>query len=151
MSNAQQTNPPSPRAALEADAALRALSPMARRRPKRTIRVRSDDDDEVAVTVPAEAFQLFLDILAQMANGNAVTVVPVHAELTTQEAANLLKVSRPYLVRLLDEGKIPHRLVGTHRRVLATDLFEYKRVDDAERKAVADELTAEAQKLGLGY
>jgi len=151
MSNALPTNPPSSRAALEADVALRALSPMGRRRPKRTIRVRSDDDEEVAVTVPAEAFQLFLDILAQMANGNAVTVVPVHAELTTQEAADLLNVSRPYLVRLLDEGKIPHRMVGTHRRVLVADLIEFKRADDAARKAVADELAAEAEKLGLGY
>lgn len=147
------TRLPTPRVAAEAEAALRALSPVGRRRPKRTVCVRTetDDADEVSVVVPAEAFEMFLAVLAEMANGNAVTIVPVHAELTTQEAADLLNVSRPHLVKLLDEDKIPHRMVGTHRRVLAADLLAFKRDDDAKRKAAADELVAEAEKLGLGY
>lgn len=146
------TKPPSSRIAAEAEAALRALSPVARRKPKRTLRVQTEiDDEEVSVVVPAEAFEMFLVVLAQMANGNAVTVVPVHAELTTQEAADLLNVSRPHLVKLLDGGKIPHRMVGAHRRVLAADLLNYKLADDVARKAAADELVAEAEKLGLGY
>lgn len=136
----------------QAQAAVQALSGLLEKKTPRTIRVQPDGGpDHVTVTVPPKAFALFLDILAEMANGNAVSVVPVHAELTTQEAADLLNVSRPFLVSLLDGGKIPFRTVGKHRRVLAADLIAYKERDATHRKNVADELTSEAQKLGLGY
>ncbi|MBC8194249.1 MAG: excisionase family DNA-binding protein [Acidimicrobiia bacterium] len=113
-----------------------------------TVRLVADTAD-TTVEIPGEALVLLADVLAQIANGNAVTIAPVHAELTTQQAADLLGVSRPYLVKLLEERKIPHRRVGNRRRVMLTDLVAYKRIDDAERMAVADELTAEAQRLGL--
>lgn len=136
----------------QAQAAVRALSGFLRRKSVRTIRVQQEGTkEEVSVSVPREAFELFLDILAQMANGNAVSIVPVHAELTTQQAADMLNVSRPFLVGLLDERKIPFRMVGTHRRVRVADLVAYKEKDAAYRKSVLDELAAEAQKHGLGY
>ncbi len=109
------------------------------------------DDTDTTLEIPGHALHLLVDILAQIANGNAVTVAPVHAELTTQQAADLLNVSRPYLVKLLEERKIPYRRVGNRRRVLLTDLLKYKHDDDSERRDIADELTAEAQSLGLEY
>ncbi|PKO47296.1 MAG: DNA-binding protein [Betaproteobacteria bacterium HGW-Betaproteobacteria-4] len=106
---------------------------------------------EQRVHLPASAVQMLMDILVNISQGNAVQVVPVHAELTTQQAADILMVSRPYLVKLLDEKKIEHRKVGSHRRIRYNDLLQFKAQEERARKAVLDELTAEAQELDMGY
>ncbi len=136
-----------------ADAVVQ-LTEFLRSHPTPTTHVQLVSHEPAGVTqivVPSVAFGLFVDILAELANGNAVTVAPVYAELTTQQAADLLNVSRPYLVKLLDEGEIPYRRVGNRRKVLLADLVDHKRRDEAARGQIADELTREAQDIGLNY
>jgi excisionase family DNA binding protein len=109
----------------------------------------SANGTEEAVTVPTGAFRLLVTILAEMANGNPVQLLPLHAELTTLEAAEFLNISRPYLVRLLEQDEIPYRLTGTHRRIQAADLIEYKSKRDRRRASALEELIAQSEESGL--
>jgi excisionase family DNA binding protein len=91
---------------------------------------------------------LLMELLRHIGRGDAVTLVPVHEMLTTQQAADILNVSRPFLISLLDKGDIPHVSVGRHRRIKANDLFTYKRARDEKRsKALADLAEQDAELL----
>ena len=134
-----------------------ALAREAARRIAVELRVREDSQFTIefdgrrneTIVLPRRAVTILMDLLGQMANGNAVTLVPVHAELTTQQAADILNVSRPFLVKLLEDGRIPHTLVGTHRRVRAQDLFAYQRRQKENSAAALAELGRLDQELGL--
>jgi excisionase family DNA binding protein len=113
------------------------------------LRIVDEESVQPTVKLPAPAVGLLLRILEEMARGNAVTIIPVHAELTTQEAADMLNISRPSLIQLLEDGKIEYRRVGTHRRVRFEALMKYKRQVDEARRAALDELAAYDQELGI--
>ncbi|MXW48740.1 MAG: helix-turn-helix domain-containing protein [Gammaproteobacteria bacterium] len=106
--------------------------------------------DEV-VELPASVCPLLIEILRDMAAGSAVAVLRKDAELTTQQAADVLNVSRPFLVGLLERGAVPFHKVGTHRRVHFEDILRYKKKTDAARRRALDKLAADAQELDMGY
>lgn len=135
-----------------ARAALRLLASLAPSNADATIEFKPASSNEaVTITLPHDAIKGFLEVLTQMANGNAVTIVPIHAEFTTQQAADYLNVSRPFLISLLEEKKLPFRMVGSHRRVRFADLQAFRELDDKRREAVLAELAADAQLNGHGY
>jgi excisionase family DNA binding protein len=113
------------------------------------VKIQGELAGDDALVVPREAAVLLARILGFLANGEGVNVIPDTAELTTQQAAEFLNVSRPYLIKLLESGEIPFRLVGRHRRVKFRDLSGYKSRDDLARRRAADELTQLTQELGL--
>ncbi|MER5504807.1 helix-turn-helix domain-containing protein [Streptomyces sp. NPDC002766] len=104
---------------------------------------------EDVLVLPRPMAEMFAAMLAALASGKGVRVMPVDKELTTQQAADMLNVSRPYLIRLLDDEKIPYRKVGRHRRIRLEDLRDYKREDDQRRHDAANELAQLGQDLGL--
>ena len=118
--------------------------------PHDPVRLMVRETGSEQLTLPRSAIEVMAAILAHMAAGQSVSVVPHNAELTTQQAADLLNVSRPFLVGLLEAGEIEYHRVGTHRRITASSLVDYQRRDDARRRGVADELTTLSQELGLG-
>jgi excisionase family DNA binding protein len=110
-----------------------------------------ENGKETSVDVPAAALRLLAGALAEMGKGNAVVVAPIRSELTTNEAAALLGVSRPFLIRLIDDGKIPAHKVGNHRRLLMQDVLSYKQRSRKDRLKALKLLAAQAQELDMGY
>ena len=142
--------PPSAQDAAIARVSGQLLSRYARQKRPLTLRV-TDAEQERALELPAGAVALLMDILEAMAAGRGVTLMPENAELTTVPAAEVLNVSRPFLIKLLDEAAIPHRKVGKHRRIRMEDVMAYKAAIDREREAVLDQLVNEAQEQDMGY
>jgi len=101
------------------------------------------------VVLPEAAFQLLRKVVHHLANDEAVSVIPISRELTTQQAADLLNVSRPYLIQLLDRDEIPYHRTGTHRRIRLDHLLDYKRRRDADRREGLRQLTRKSQRIGL--
>lgn len=141
--NEQLVTPPStPEETKLARDSSRLLAACIGRGPTARLRV-IDADGEIEV--PVRALRMLVDILDNMAAGNALSLVPIHAELTTQQTADFLNVSRPYVVGLLERGELEHHMVGTHRRVYFRDLMDYKNAQIAQSKARLAELAREAQ------
>jgi excisionase family DNA binding protein len=150
MTSANLIHLPNAHEAEQAKITSRALAKYAHNE-RLHLKIATNNSESDDLILPGHAIHLLLEILTEMSKGNAITVMPIHAELSTQETAELLNVSRPHLVELLEQGKIPFRKVGTHRRVLAKDVFDYKQRIDADRLKALAELTAQAQELNMGY
>jgi excisionase family DNA binding protein len=131
------------------DRARAAVAALEALQPRGAGVVIEDESRSMHAVLPVAAVRLLHDLLREMAQGHAVSLVPMHAELTTQQAADALNVSRPFLVKLLETNQLPYRKVGTHRRVRYEDLLRYKRTIDDKRAEVLRALTAASEDLGL--
>lgn len=142
--------PPTPRDAAIARSTYQVLSLYGGTDRPLKLRVR-DGEQEQTIDLPAGAVDLLVHVLEAMAAGQGVTLIPESAELTTVQAAEVLNVSRPFLIKLLDQKAIPHRKVGKHRRIRMEDVMAYKNAIDREREQVLEQLTREAQAHDMGY
>ncbi len=116
-----------------------------------TITVESDDGDVPPIAVPAQVLRVLAKTLGMMARGQTITLVHEQQELSTVEAANFLNVSRPFVIKEIQQGRLPHRMVGTHRRVLFSDLIAYaKKMRDGQQSAL-EQMAANERELGLDY
>ncbi|MBC3538988.1 helix-turn-helix domain-containing protein [Rufibacter sediminis] len=104
-----------------------------------------------SISLPRKALELLSFILSNMAEGKAISLIPSEAEVTTQQAADMLNVSRPHVVKLLEQGAIPFKKVGSHRRVLLEDLLKYEAELEERRSRNLQFLAQQAQELNLGY
>ncbi len=108
-------------------------------------------DEKTHIKVPSSAFRFLNTIVQLMAEGKAITIIPSDTEVSTQQAAELLNVSRPHVVKLLEKGEIPYHKVGTHRRIRLKDLEQYREKITKERRKHLSDLAKQAQELDMGY
>lgn len=127
------------------------IGALAQRNGDLTFTVCGDDGVTTQLRIPSSALKLLFAALSEMACGNGVSLLPLHAELTTQQVADLLNVSRPYLVGLLEKGEMPFRMVGNQRRVRLQEVVAYKARTDIDRRAALNELARLGQEAGIGY
>jgi len=137
------------RAAVEGRRTLAAY--LATQTDTQRIQIFDDENRAHQVELPTSALRLLVDILAGLADGNVVKVIPVHAELTTQEAADLLNVYRPHLIKLLESNALPYHRTGRHRHIRSSDLMRYKVERDRASVDAMNELSRQAQELRMGY
>jgi excisionase family DNA binding protein len=142
--------PPASRDAEMARASRKVLSNHVRNNRPVLLHVANADEHQ-SLELPAAAVRKLIEVLDAIAAGHDVTLVQTTAELTTVQAAAALNVSRPFFIKLLDEGRIPYRKVGSHRRIKTEDVTSFKKRIDEERRAVLDQLALDAQEQGMGY
>lgn len=105
--------------------------------------------DGTSIELPPSIHSLLLSAVDILKGGDGVSIIPLHAELTTVQAADILNISRPHLIKQLDAGALPHHMVGTHRRLKLLDVLAYRDRLDAEANRALDDMTADAEDLGL--
>lgn len=147
----KNTVPPSAREKQIASESSQVLDPVVSASHEVQIQLLGEDVSQPVLSLPAPAVRLLNEILKEMARGHAVTLLPGDVLLTTQEAADILNVSRPFLIDLLEKGKIPYQRLGSHRRIVSGDLLAFKSKAEAAREEALRLLTEEAQALDMGY
>lgn len=129
----------------------RRLAALLDEKPAIQMQIIAQDQQEAALVIPPQATRLLARILTAMGKGDGIALTSIRRELTTQQAADLLNVSRPFLVQLLEAGEIPFHRVGTHRRIAYEDVARYRDEIRARRRKTLEDLTAQAQELDMGY
>ena len=115
------------------------------------ITLTTDKGDQPTIELPPQALRFIGELLGSLSEGQPVVLMPSKRELTTVEAAHFLNVSRPFVVKEISEGRLPHRMVGTHRRILVEDLLTYARTMRDQQAQALDRMAENARELGLDY
>ncbi len=143
---------PSPKEIAQAKSSSRELSALLKANGELlNIQGMGVDGETHSLKLPTIAVQLMIEVLAQLGQGNGVSINPIHAELTTQQAADMLNMSRPTFIKLLDSGVIAHSRTGNRRKVAFVEVMRYKQEIDSKRLSALDELSALDQELSLGF